>query len=519
MDMTLPAAIASMSPAVDRGTLESRLDAFQSRLDGMEIQSAWQAFEALHREITDCMTTTKADLLALGVTWSDEDKSRAAWIHAVHQRYWALGCRLSKRLSQEAGAADSRCLGAIATSLFHAGEAVKSEVALSNPSPRRYGALHGLMRMAMDSGYLRRPIQVEAGGRRVACTLETLYFRALLLARFASGALNGRQVEILDAWLFMWSPALRGSAAAEQGASLRVDLDSQAGLTRDPRIGGGDSLFLPQEPIRLGYCDVLAQLQSGQVVPADGCTAGFRVEDHIAVLGIVRRGFRAQAEQVARAERIAVNATVELFVGLGEVTARGYAVHLAPEGQFDLEQVGIPRAADDRRAREDPLGKIFDVRKRYAQLVNTSDTGACLEGLSAECDGISAGDLVGLRTAAADPLILGKVVRCVASATPGHTIIGIRKLSTSGSPARVFASSAEDAPAVPLIFVSGHDDTGRYDGYLVSEREFEQRASLEARVDGSVFAFRFNRVRERGRGWILAGFQIEGARAREEVAG
>ena len=42
---------------------------------------------------------------------------------------------------------------------------------------------------------------------------------------------------------------------------------------------------------------------------------------------------------------------------------------------------------------------------------------------------------------------------------------------------------------------------------------------LQQILPASVFGLRFNRVRERGRGWLLAGFQIEGVRAREAMAG
>ena len=40
------------------------------------------------------------------------------------------------------------------------------------------------------------------------------------------------------------------------------------------------------------------------------------------------------------------------------------------------------------------------------------------------------------------------------------------------------------------------------------------REPLETTVGDDIFTFRFNRVRERGRGWVMAGFEVSAARRR-----
>jgi hypothetical protein len=510
MDLSVSKNLRATVAAAELECLDQRVKRLDADLDGAVVSVAWQEFEALHRDIASCVGAIKDQLLALGVEWSTDDKSRAAWIYSLHRDFAALGSRVAELLVRKLGARDARSLGAIATALYYEGESVKSEIAVPVPAPRAYAEMHSLMRMAMLSGYLRRRIKVNTGGRQVACTLESLYFRALLLARFTSGSLSCRQAEILDAWMFMWSPSLRGAAHRPDDASLCVDLDSHHGLQRGSEALTKGSLYLLQQPIAKAYQEILAQLQSGRIVPADGCTAGFRVEEHIAVLDLIRRGLRQSVDQAVRAERTSVNADVQVLVGLAEITAGAYALHAPLAASVDLV---APGPLSSRTKPRDALDSIYEVRVRMARLVNESATGFCLEGSSESCGGISAGDLVALRGGPLQAVQLGKVARSVASATPGNTIVGVRRISSTGCRALARDPSASPgAPGLPMIFVAGEDATGRYDGYLVSEREYEKCSNLEAEMGDDVFAFRFNRVRERGRGWILAGFEIDGVR-------
>ena len=72
---------------------------------------------------------------------------------------------------------------------------------------------------------------------------------------------------------------------------------------------------------------------------------------------------------------------------------------------------------------------------------------------------------------------------------------------------RVDAFDRGDADGT-FLYVPGDDESGRRDAFLVSEAMFQQQHSYVARVGEEAFTLRFNRVRAKGRGWLLAGFEI-----------
>jgi hypothetical protein len=352
-------------------------------------------------------------------------------------------------------------------------------------------------------------------GRNRQCTLEALYFRVLLLARFSSGALNGKQIEILDAWMWLWTPALQGVAAPPGGTALRADLDSATGLQQGARADDGPCLYLPREPLEAAYRDVVAQFHAGRIVPEEGLASEFRIEEHVAVLALVRRNLRqARREPTPRAARRAVDRPVELLVGLAEIMKRGFAPAapmLATQGFAAVDVEGAHRGRGERES--DALPDIYIRERRIVRLLDESDSGLGLEGSRAELAGIAAGDLVGVRVAPDEPMVLGKVVRSVASRVPDRTVIGVRRLQGIAKLVDVTVEPAarpghEDA----FLFVGGNDSSGRLDGMLVAERDFIDRAPLVVNAAQREFRLRFNRARESGRGWVLAGFEVASAR-------
>jgi hypothetical protein len=111
--------------------------------------------------------------------------------------------------------------------------------------------------------------------------------------------------------------------------------------------------------------------------------------------------------------------------------------------------------------------------------------------------------------------VIGKVVRCVPSKTPGRVVIGVRKIATS---AKHLLLARDGEPPARLLFVPGSEPSGRYDAFLVSERAFGDGGELKAVLGGAEFRLRFNRARLRGRGWVLAGFEIVEAREAQQAA-
>jgi hypothetical protein len=59
-----------------------------------------------------------------------------------------------------------------------------------------------------------------------------------------------------------------------------------------------------------------------------------------------------------------------------------------------------------------------------------------------------------------------------------------------------------------FVFVAGADDSGRHDAFLLPENLQRDNAEFRTRAGNDLYKLRFNRVRNKGRGWVLAGFEI-----------
>lgn len=496
---------------IDRKDFESRLAELRPRGDNLE--RAAKAHAALDAEFQAAADAARARLLPSSLAWAEDAHDEAAWLRRASDGLATTGFLLGVALLERRGAADRTTIEMIARTLARMGDTIKWDVAGQRPPRLEFAKAHALLRPMMAANSHREPLQRAVEGREAACTIESLYFRALLLARFASGSLTVKQVEILDAWMWMWMPALEGLEEAPAGSPLRADLDTSHGLCTGLRTGHGPSLYLPTTSIEEAYRAILREFHAGRLVPAEGITTSFRIEEHVAVLEVVRRGLRESVQPSNhRAERHATNIVAELHVGLGELMERGF-LPPAPQALLTLAVSDGQRvdAHRDERDRDTAVESIYERRRRMVRVANVSDTGLGIEGNDADCGGISAGDVVALRLEAGGPLEICKVARSVPSPV-GRVWIGARRISSQARPIEVVQpvglAGSED---VTLVFVPGLDESGRHDACLVSERAFEEGGPLEAFLGDCVYTFKFNRVRDRGRGWVLAGFEIVAA--------
>ena len=494
-----------------RNRAEMPTDATLKQLDSVDTEFNARADDARNR------------LLGTALAWSEEDRREVAWLRHANDDLALAAYALCGSLGKRYGNGDERTVSMMARTLLHMGSVVKWEIAATRDAPHDFGKPHAILRSAMAAGRHREVLRMRVGDRDIECTLEGLYFRALLLARFSSGALKMKQIEILDAWILMWMPALKGVPEAPSAAALRVDLDSSDGLRRGRRPDAGPSLYLPPGPIEGAYRAIIREFHAGRMVPADGITSTFRIEEHVAVLDMIRRGLRDSTHAlVTRAERKEANVVVELHVGLAEVMGRGFcpkppqpvALTLAAR---DGQRLDVARRESDRDSAEEAL---YERRRRMVRVANVSETGFGIEGDECDCGSIAVGDVVALRLEAGSPLEICKVVRIVPTPVAGRVWIGVRRLSARARPIEVVQPSAQSQREreQTLAFVPGEDESGRHDACLVSERAFADGAPLDAYVGDCVYTFRFNRPRERGRGWVLAGFEIAGVRGENDMA-
>ncbi len=473
----------------------------------------------LHREVSVAAAALNSRLLRSALQWNDADKAEAVAMDAVHHRLADIACGLARSLADFGPPGDPQVGLAAALALCSLGDAAKYDVAVGRTGPHDYAAMHFLIRLAITGSFHRETMDLEIEGRPARCTVEALYFRALLLARFAGGTLNCKQLEILDGWIWMWMPVLKSTAQPPAGAALRADLDSTTGLTRGPRGEAGPSLYLPQGPIEDAYRAVVAELHNGRIVPAGRLAATFRIEDHVAVLDLIRRGLReSRNEPITRAARRPASRIVEMHVGVSEVMARAFSPPAPVPAGISLATRAGKRVEAPRRESEHDvaLREIYTPVRRQVRVVDESDTGLGLEGNKADCGQVCAGDLVGMRLREDGPLVLGRVARII----PGRhaaVSIGVHRLTSASRPMDVLPID-EAGEGHALLYVPGLEPSGTDDGFLVSDAVFTKGGRIGVAVESMCYTLRFNRVRERGRGWVLAGFEVTDVATREACA-
>lgn len=449
----------------------------------------------------------KRELLASSLCMNDENQALGEWVCGEHEKLAEIAFKL---LDGSAGKVSDPALALelSAAALFHWGEAVKWS---TRRARQNYKPLHAILADAVKSERHRQPMRVVSDGRGRTVSLESLYFRALLLDRFGGGSLTRQQMEVLDAWLWEWAPALSGSPAYPGGKVFRVDLDGSAGLREGKRAGEGDSLYLQLEPLEARRRQVIEALHRGRIVPAHGCAADMRVEEHVAVIDQLQRAFESCGEDAARrAERSPGAGTrLEVWLGLPEILSRG----VSPP---TVETTGAWKVTEDVRAaiasgnkNHPALGIVDDPSKRYLWLVDVSDSGFGFEALGRDAVGIEVGDLLGWRKAKGEPCIIGKVVRRLPGSSPGQVFLGVQRLTDAAQPLRLVEEIGErELSEDTFVFVPGADDSGRHDAFLLPENLQRENAGFRARAGNDLYKLRFNRVRNKGRGWVLAGFEI-----------
>jgi hypothetical protein len=486
---------------LERRLRESRDSVFVSTPDAM-----LRLFTELRARVDTDVQAIKRRLFVPSLASRDDDKAAGRWISAQHRRLARIAHRMAETFARLG--MDDHAFRLFAPALHYMGESVKGHMKESH----FHRVLHTLMRVAHSSARHHEEIQFDVGGRVAPCTLTSLYFRALLLARLAGGGLTFPQVEILDAWMWIWMSALAGTDKPPEGVAYRADLDSNEGLQCGARKDAGPSLYLAQAPIEAVRIAIIKEFHCGRTVPARGDIAQFAVEEHFAALDAVRRNLRGiRHESAGRGERSEANDVVELHVGLAEVMVKGFAVTAVPVTLMPMIESGAGASRVEHES-DHATAEVRDTR-RIVQLIDVSDTGMSLEGEEADCSEIAVDDLVALRPAPGEPLLLAKVVRRLPAATGGRVVIGLLRLTSAAQPVRARDPSAgAAAPELLLLYIPGVDDSGRHDAYLTSEESAAGRELFETTVGDDIFTFRFNRVRDSGRGWVMAGFEVTATR-------
>ena len=451
----------------------------------------------------------KGDLLGSALCWNEDNRFVIAWISEQHRKVIEMGARVIEAMRRDKP--DAALLARIlALTLFHSGEAIKWA---SGGERRDYTALHDMLKLSVAGGRQREPFNWMADGRGRAVTIEALYLRALLLDRFASGNLSRQQVEVLDAWLWEWAACLTAVEEYPGSSSLRVDLDENAGLRDGRREGAGPSLYLALAPLESQRRRLIKELHRGRIFPAYGCTADFRIEEHVVVIDHLALAFRAReaSDRERATRRHEVSTRIEIWVGLPEILARGAGLKVGTDtGKWRALSLTDPAiSTDPKDAGRAVRYENAELSRRCLWLSDTSDGGCGFEAQEVDAAGIEVRDIVGWRRAPRGPMMLGRVVRRQASATLGQVFLGVKLLTETGLPTTLVRTDALEGGGVDtFLFVPGDDSSGCRDAFLLPAATFQQQHSYHARSGDESYTIEFNRVHSSGRGWVLAGFEV-----------
>ena len=141
----------------EHGAIELQLLRTQSLATGVSPDPAITALEALHARVGKLVEAAKGKLLSTPFDWTDEERTEADWIHAIHHRIAALGFHLTEMARRNLKTGDPRLAKVASLTLLHMGEAMKWECAGGNKLARDYRALHAIMRRATSAGSHRDP--------------------------------------------------------------------------------------------------------------------------------------------------------------------------------------------------------------------------------------------------------------------------------------------------------------------------------------------------------------------------
>jgi hypothetical protein len=502
-----------------RADFERARNAVRGMLADASPDEIMAAIARIDADLDEGVYKLKAELLGSVLCWKPEDRGLSAWIYDQHCEFAELARRAADLFERRVGCDDTRTVRLIALAFLHWGEGAKWVV--GRRERYDYGWMHWLMRMVMGTHRQLEQVDIRLDARGRSASTEALFFRTLLLDRFAGGNLTRQQIEVLDAWLWEWMPALKGYETWPQQPVLRADLDSKGGLRHGRRPEAGPTLYLPIPPLEAKREAVIKEFHRGRIVPSLGVAADFRVEEHVAVLEQLRAVFAApQDEGCERVERHSTAGPyVECWLGISEILTRGLNAEAPAANGAALMIKGPASLSDTQRMRAYQFADEYESSRRLLRLSDVSATGYGFEASEKEATAIGVGDLIGMRLSDEDPCVLGRVVRRVAGQVEGQVTIGVLAISKSPQALTLSRTQRQGRPddEQVFIYVPGADCSGAQDAFLVPEKILQEQASHDTVLGDDVYTIQFNRVRRKGRGWAMTGFEILDAKRVEAI--
>ncbi len=493
-------APGSLRHADTRRIWDTRLAEFTHGAESAEALVLGEVFLEARRDFSAVVSGAKAALLGNQLCWEPDDREFALWIAGNYGLLSRAGTRIAERAAARVAVddvANETLLQDIVTSaLVSRGHALKWQAISGAQAASAIGRAHSLYRLAERRGFAHARAHVLHEEMPRGMTIEGLYLRVLLLDFLFAGNLTRQQVEVLDTLLWHWVSDYRLTSAPEPGdLGLWVDVQSDAGVRNSFMPPSGlDVRFLVVARLEEQLDQVIAGFHAGEVYPGVGVSCGFRIEEHVAVLGLLKAlvtRLRRSGGAPRIAKRSATMARVEGYVGLGEISQRGM--------RRDLDS-----------------GKERD--RRWFRIRDSSEGGVRLVTEDRDWQPIEVGDLVGFRDR--DSVVIGEVVRKLPDAEPGCSQLGVSLLTREPQMLELPAAGDARTGSLDAIYVPGEDASGRWDAMLLSDTSLARFGERDCTLDDRTYRIAINRVRRQGRGWVLAGFEVAGAKQAEPgVAG
>ena len=379
-----------------------------------------------------------------------------------------------------------------ALAIVLSGHAIKwRKFAGNRPDTTAREWLHQIFRTAEAFGVDATVLSIRIEDRQFDVTVETLYVRALLLDRFASGNLSPKRLEILDNWLVAWMGALwltRAPVAGDPTLGVNTDMP-QRGLS--PFVpGDGSHLFLSLRPLQRQLDRTIREFHHGVVFPGWGIGFNAGMEEHVAVIDFLEREFtliEAARKQRNRRLAVGVNSPVGVFFGFDEICRMAFSqdrIHSLAGGGGNI---GIRNAV---------------------QLIDISDGGLGLDMVDEDARKVHVDDLIAVRLEKGRPCVLGVVVRKSTLLKPTASLIGVKVLSKAPL---YFAMDRVDEATntwqpTEGILIAGTADDGFADSLIVNDKTYVANSLMAVTLDSRTFELQLRRVRQQGPGWRMAAF-------------
>ena len=476
---------------------------------------AVDAFDALSRGACDSALNTI-------LFRSETERGEYDWIADQFERLAVVGRQIGERVVDDDAIATDKRAHAIAYAILLTGHDAKWRQ-IAGRGPGSASQHHALLSRALGVGLSDVIVSVRIEGEAIETTVESLYARALLHDRLASGNLSARQIEILDNWLAAWMPALMIShEALENEACLCTDLDQTYGLGvasgthgNQARPHPGRQIFLPIAPLLRQLDRAIEYFHQGMIFPGFGLGMTFRIEEHLGVINYLTREFsllEQDATEKSARHPVKTGIDVEVYFGMNDIVSRAIGVNTA-------SPLMLPATRDYPIAhRGDGVGRFvetsefapFDPARKVLQVLDVSESGLGLAISGPEAEHIQVGDLAAVRLDAALPVLLGIVSR--KALLPGGTrdVIGINFISKQARPVMLeYPLEGETLrPPASAIYVPGEDESGRGDSIVASESIYRANPRFQVQIGDERFTILFGRIKKQGRGWRMAAFDV-----------